>query len=551
MRVSRSKLPGHLLVILFVVTLVWYVRVDASLAQSALSSGPASLKQDSQLIAEGVAALQRNDLTAARGFFEKALESNPKDPMAHTYLGILSDRSGDLLAAERHFRQAVTYDPLSPSTHNNHGASLRKLDRTREATAEFVASLQLDKNQPNALVNLAQIRAGAGTPADLTAAFDLFERAFAISPDVEVARALVVVSLKLSNREAAEKYYRAYSTGIAQTSNQIRGASARAELGAALLELDLASQAVVELTAAVAADPTNAENIVSLAKAQLATNDIPAAGRTLESAVARGVDSAAIYALLSSVYQKSGHIENAIPAMRLAIQKDPHSEKLRFTYGMLLISALAPDAAVIRLQESLELFPNSARLWLALGIAQFKSGKNDEAATCLTRSLELDPKYAAAFAYLGMTYVEIGQYEKAVQAYESALAANNKLGVVDFLLADVLLKQTIADNARVERHLVRAVQLEPAFASARLALGKLFLRTNRIPEATKEFESVIKIDANLPEAYYQLGLAYTRTKRSEEAKAAIEKFKQLSENQKEQALKDRKDITSRLANVLF
>jgi Tfp pilus assembly protein PilF len=527
------------------------VAVPQVVAQSSLSTKKTKVEEASGLLAEGVAAFQRDDLTTAQSYFEKALQANPKDGSPHTYLGIISDRNGDFAAAERHFAAATVFEPGSPLTHNNHGASLMKLGRTQEAANEFLASLRLDKNQPNALVNLAQIRFSKSTPADLREARELFERAYAIAPDREVSRALVVISLRLGERDAARKFYREYLTRFGTTTDGDTRTAAPAELGAALLEAGLGDEAVTELKLAVAADPSNTETIVSLAKAYVAIDDLPAAGRTLEGALARGLDGAPIYALLASVYEKSGHIENAIPAMRLAIERDPQSETYRFAYGMLLTTVLAPDAAVIRLKESIELFPQSARLWLALGIAHFKAGRNDEASEALKRAIELDPKYGPPFAYLGMTYVETGQYGEAIKSYERALAVNDKLGVVDFLLAEVLLKQASVDEALISEHLVRAVKLEPSFAPARLALGKLYARGNRLTEAQAELEEVIKLDPNLAEAYYQLGRVYARLKRPAEAQVTLATFKRLSDSQKEQQLKDRKEIVRRLANVRF
>ena len=218
---------------------------------------------------------------------------------------------------------------------------------------------------------------------------------------------------------------------------------------------------------------------------------------------------------------------------------------------MLLTSALAPEAAVIRIKEALEIFPKSSRLWLALGIAHFKAARNNEATESLKRAVEVDPEFAVAFAYLGMTYVEIGQYDAAIKSYERALAINGKLGVVDFLIADALLREATADPARIDAHLARAVQLEPSFAPARLALGKSYFRNNRLAQAAGELQQVVKLEPNLAEAYYQLGRVYTRLKRTAEAQAALATFKQLNSTQKEQALKDRKQIVDRLANVLF
>ena len=533
----------------FVIVVSWSM---PGAAQSSVFSKQANTRgnQAARLVAEGVIALERDDVLAAQRLFQQAVALSPNDGPAHTYLGVIADRAGNLTEAERHFAAAVGIDPASSSARNNYGAILFKLGHPKEAAAQFEASLRLNRNQPNALVNLAQIRLSSGRADDLRTARELFSRAYALTPDVEVARALVVIALRLNDREAAASYFREYSGHLADASSQVTAAS-RAELGAALLEAGLSREAITELNASVSAEPSNPEAIVRLAKAYLALNDMPSAGRTLEAALARGLDTAPIYALVASVYEKSGHIEKAIPAMRLAIQRDPQSETYRFAYGMLLTSALAPEAAVIRIKEALELFPKSSRLWFALGIAYFKAARNNEAAESLTRAVELDPKFAVAFAYLGMTYVEIGQYDAATRSYERALAINGKLGVVDFLIADVLLREASSDSARIEAHLARAVQLEPSFAPARLALGKSYFRDNRLGEAARELQRAVKLEPNLAEAYYHLGRVYTRLKRTAEAQAALATFKQISSTQKEQALKDRKEVVDRLANVLF
>jgi Tfp pilus assembly protein PilF len=509
------------------------------------------VEQATELVKEGALALERNDLATAQSLFQKAVEINPRDAEAHAYLGVLADRAGDLQQAARHFAAAATADPTSAAAKNNYGAVLLKLGKPEPAAEQFEASLKLNRNQPSALINLGQIRFASGSDAHLKSARELFERAFALAPDVEIARALVVVALRLKDRDAASKYFRDYTAQLASSGDRTITAASRAELGTALSEANLFAEAIMELNAAVGMDQQNSDAVVSLARAYVALDDLRLAGRTLESAVARGLETAPIYALLASVYEKSGHIENAIPAMRLAIQRDPHSEIYRFTYGMLLTSVLAPEAAVIRLKEALNLFPNSARLWLALGIAHFKAGRNDEAQQTLQRAIKLDPKFAPAYAYLGMTYVEIGHYEEAVKSYQQALVVNEKLGVVDYLIADALLRQPARDDSRIEVHLLRAVKLEPSFPPARLALGKLYARTNRLNEAATELESVIKSDANLAEAYYQLGRVYVRQKRTAEAQPILATFKRLSDSQKEQEQKDRKDIVRRLGKVLF
>lgn len=506
-----------------------------------------------KLVAAGIASLERGDEAAARQSFQGALATEPNNVAAHTYLGVLADRAGDLKGAERHFAAAVAAAPSQASARNNYGAILLRAGRTAEAAAQFAASLRLDRDQPSALANLAQIRFAGGTTEDLRAARELFERAQTIAPDREIARALVVISLRLGERERARDAYRDYTTMLdgADGAAAASTPAARAELGTALLEAELFEEAVEELSAAIEREPSNASAVVALARAHLRRKDIPAAGRTLEAAIARGLDAAPVYATLTEVYEAAGYPEKAIPAMRLAIARDPRNESYRFRYGMLLTDTRAPAAAIIRLEESLRELPRSSRLWLALGIAQLAHGKNADAQKSFERALELDPKFAPAFAYLGTTYAERGQYAEAVNFYERTIVADDQLAVPYYLAADALLKLQNFDAARVEKYLRRAVALDPSLASARMALAKLYVRGERWPEAAEQFEAVVKLDPDLAEAHYQLGRVYTRLKRTAEAQKELVIFKELSERQKEQKETTRRELVRRLADVRF
>lgn len=512
----------------------------------------AQAQQAKQLVDDGLAAFDRGDIVAARDAFEKALTVKADEVTAHTYLGIIADRAGDLKEAERHFSAAVKAEPNSASVRNNYGAILMRTGRASLAAVEFERSLKLERDQPNALVNLAQIRFARGTPNDLRASVELFKRAFAIKPDVEIARALTAISLRLKDYTAASIYYQSYAQALtAESETPVQAPAARAELGAALFEAGLLKEAEAELSEAVRLNPVDTESVVRLARVYLARRDLPAAGRTLEASVARGHDSAGVYALLADVYQQSGHLENAIPAMRLAIQCDPKSEKYRFDYGVLLTNSNAPAAAVIRLEESIQSFPSSSRLWFALGFANFKLDKNEEAERALRKAIELDPKFAPAFAYLGLIRAKTGTYAEAISLYESALRADPKLAVVHHLIADAMLKQMNADARIIETHLRQSADMDPTFTPARLSLGKLFMRSQQWTQAVTEFEQVIKLDPTVSEAYYQLGLAYGRLKRTADAQSAMATFKRLTDTQKKREDDELREVVKRLSNVRF
>jgi Tfp pilus assembly protein PilF len=539
--------------------LVWVPAVllivlNSSLAQVSPQQGTKSshsAHRSAGLAKEGVSVLERGDTVLAKRMFRRAIALDPNNVSARTYLGIIADHSGEFTEAEHQFAAAARAAPASPEARNNHGAILLKLGRKKSAAEEFEASLRMDSGQAGALVNLAQIRFAEGTPQGLHRARDLFQRAEVTAADAEIARSLVVISLHLHESGRAAEEFPRYLERLKNAPPALANATARAELGAALLEAGLFAEAATELEAAVSAEPANEDRVVLLARAYRGQKNLQAAGRALESAVASGVESAAIYAILAEIYEDSGHAENAIPAMRRAIQLEPRNEKYRFRYAMLLTDTQAPQAAVMRLQEALAEFPRSSRLWFAMGLAQFQDNKNDAAAKAFARALELNAQMFPALAYLGMISVDQGKASDAIPYYRRALVVDEHSPVVHYLIAEAFSKLSPPDEEENESHLKRALVLDPKFQQAHLALAKLYLRNGRFAEAATELEGVIKTDPKLAEAYYQLGRAYMRLKKKDEAQATMAKFESLSKTEKEQSENQRRDIVRRLADVRF
>ena len=313
------------------------------------------------------------------------------------------------------------------------------------------------------------------------------------------------------------------------------------------------AQSLLERAAKITSDPEISRALVitvlSLSRAQMLKKDLHAAGRTLESAIANGLDDAKIYAALAEVYEADGHFENAIPAMRLAVQRDPQNEAYHFRYGLLLTDSHAPGAGIVRLKEALKQFPKSPRLWLALGIAQLTYGQNTEAETSFKQSLALDPKAVPALAYLGVTYVERGLYDDAIRFYEQAIALNPQVGTLHYLAADAMLKIPNGDTTRGEKYLKRAIELDPNLAAAYLTWGRLYVRANQYAEAAPLLERAVSLQPELIEAHYQLSRVLMKLKRTDEANRELQIFKTLSEKQKAQ--NEPREIARRLANVRF
>ncbi|HET8782974.1 MAG TPA: tetratricopeptide repeat protein, partial [Pyrinomonadaceae bacterium] len=99
MTVTPLKHVGHFLILAVV---VFGAAINGSDGWSCKAQTAAQRNESNEvarLISEGAAALERNDSGAAAKLFQQALSLSPKNPAAHTYLGVLADRAGSLTEA--------------------------------------------------------------------------------------------------------------------------------------------------------------------------------------------------------------------------------------------------------------------------------------------------------------------------------------------------------------------------------------------------------------------------------------------------------------------
>jgi Tfp pilus assembly protein PilF len=430
--------------------------------------------------------------------------------------GISAFERGDKTRAKAIFEQTLKSDPRNVDAHTYLGMIAAGANDLNEAERHFAAAASLTPSDPSTRNNYGAILMRLGRTAQARTEFE--------------------ASLKLNPNQPSAL------TNLAQIYFD-RGQPDDLQMARTLLERAARNTSDPEISRALVI------TCLKLGQLFMEKRDLRAAGRTLESAVASGLDDARLYAALAEVYEADGHYENAIPAMRLAVQRDPQNEIYHFRYGLLLTDSHAPAAAIVRLQESLKQFPNSARLWLALGIAQLTHGDNAEAEDSFRRSLAVDAKLVPALAYLGTTYAERGAYEKAISFYEQAIALNPQLAALHYLVADTTLKMSNPDTTRAEKYLKRATELDPNLAPAYLTWGRLYARANRYSEAAPLLERAVSLQPDLPEAHYQLSRVLVKLKRTDDANRELAIFKQLNEKQKEQ--NESREIVRRLANVRF
>ncbi|MEW5722346.1 MAG: tetratricopeptide repeat protein [Thermodesulfobacteriota bacterium] len=203
---------------------------------------------------------------------------------------------------------------------------------------------------------------------------------------------------------------------------------------------------------------------------------------------------------------KEGLVDQALAAFEETIvQARKRSAALNAEIGLLLMEKGEMGEAVTALEQAVEDDPDLPRAQAALGAAYLRTGRPVEAARVLEQAWRLDPRNQETQARLGESLLESENYGKAEEVFQVLLESDpgnmfylNRLAIAlrkqgKYTLAVNLYRQALEVNDRDENlhfnlgrccfearwmdlavaSLVRALEINPDFESARLLLDKI------------------------------------------------------------------------------
>ena len=214
---------------------------------------------------------------------------------------------------------------------------------------------------------------------------------------------------------------------------------------------------------------------------------------------------------------------DSVDLLREVIARDPLVTDIAARSRDLLAVAAAlragdAAAAVTRLEAAVTMTPESSEAHRVLGIAYRKAGRLDRAIAQFEIAVRLRPDDERSRVALGTTLAEAGRLEDAERELKATLRVLRSSAAARWALADVLEKQSRGTDA---------IALLEEAAALPIVAGRVHLlwRTAQIAHGYhRDVEYVVRVTsertrlvANEPHAHKDLGLAYYRGGRDEEA----------------------------------
>lgn len=137
-----------------------------------------------------------------------------------------------------------------------------------------------------------------------------------------------------------------------------------------------------------------------------------------------------------------------------------------------------------------------------VAFSHHQAGQLREAEALYRRILEREPEHADALHLLGLVAYQVGRYDVAIQLIGRAVSLAETRALFHGNLGEAY--RAAGQMAAAERHLRRALQLDPNMPDANSNLGNVLRATGRASEAIGAFRQAIKLKPTFPEPHNNL-----------------------------------------------
>jgi tetratricopeptide (TPR) repeat protein len=255
-------------------------------------------------------------------------------------------------------------------------------------------------------------------------------------------------------------------------------------------------------------------------------------------------DVANTHVRLAEAAENEGRPLDAVREYQRAAELQPNEANL-FAWGANLLLHRAFEPAIEVFKKGHRLYSGSVRMLLGLSVATYDQGAMEQGKELLLEACDLNPADPAPYLFLG----KLQEAEKIeppgwAEKFARFVRLHPENALAHYYFAVALGKQEPGGGnaAVIESELKRAIEIDPQLGNGYLELGILYSQRKDYPEAISAFQNAIEITPLPAEAHYRLGQLYSHMGEAEKATKEIELFKQISEQKKNEAERERHKI---------
>lgn len=367
------------------------------------------------------------------------------------------------------------------------------------------------------------------------------EAAVQLKPDSAAARTNLAASLmRLGRSEPAGEQFR---KALALTPNDF---SANHNLGEFYISSGKVAEGRPFLARAQQIDPSSYDNGYDLGMADLLTGQL-AQGRKDIQSVLEQKNTGELHNLLAQIEEKDGKFVAAAGEFETAAHMQPTEDNL-FDWGSELLLHRTYEPAAKVFEAASTRFPDSARIIIGLGLSYYARGLYEDAVKALLRATDLDPAEPRGYLFLFKAYdISPSEVDAVIEHFKRYSELEPRNGLAQYYYAMSLWKGkqiegSSLDIQEVESLLKKSIALNGSMPETHIELGNLYANQHQYEESVPEYQYALKLDPNLSDAHYRLGIDYVHMGQKDRAQAEFAVYQTLRAEHMAEVDKEKADV---------
>ena len=414
-------------------------------------------------------------------------------------------QSKDFEKALQLLQPALQASPGNAQLWSMQGTAYAGLGNTKEAIASFRNALKISPDYLPALQGAAQIGFEKSDPA----AIPLIERVLRLRPkDATSHGMLAVLEYQQGKWAAAVTHFE--NAGALFDSQP----SALHAYATCLVKLKQYDRAVKVFERTLALNPEDQHERRLLTALQLIANQPADALTTLEPLLQATPDAETLE-LAARAYEANKDTSRAVSTLQQAILLDPQNIDLYLDFANICYTHGSFQVGVDVLNDGLGLQPNAAPLYFARGVLYVELAQYDKGEADFAKANELDPTQSLSTAAQGIAAAQRNDFDQALARVHESLAKKPDDPLMLYLQADILAAKNAHPNTPdfqlAMRSAKKAVALQPSLSAAHGVLAKLYMQSEKYPDAVEQCRKALAIDPSDQTVVYRLIQALRKT----------------------------------------
>ncbi|HKJ92505.1 MAG TPA: tetratricopeptide repeat protein, partial [Longimicrobiales bacterium] len=446
----------------------------------------------------GVASHQLGAADAAATFYRRALELDDAYVLAHNNLGVALAHLGDVEGAAAALRRAMAGRRAPSDIWRNMGLLLSQIGQRDEAVDVFRNAVDRDPDSASAWTGLGVALLEAGSADEAKAAL---VRAVELDPKVAEARYQLAFALSALGD---------YPGALAETKRALELDPFFPAPRFRLL-IDLQFEEAIVLAPELDT-PRRVRAGQAVERFELERGALSRVFAGLETAQPGGDPLEAAKEALAR-----GRLDRAADAVQMALVRGDADPEWPLLQGEIFLRRGLPGEALERFSAVAEAASGAVAGQALRGQARaaLMLGHAADALEAATRAVELLSGDADAYRVCARALSALGRYGESAAVLASLVAAG--AGDAGTLTELGLAHAGAGDEAKAERAFRQALDEDDGAVAARVALGKLLARTDRVDAAVEQYRAALNVLPGYGEAALPLAEAYGRQDRRQDA----------------------------------